>query len=350
VFPLITVGIVVLNREWIIGKMFDCLINQTYPHDSLFILVVDSESKDKTVEIARQYLSSADFKGHEIIIKKCSIPEGRNICIEKMQGDLLMFWDSDVILEPTAVMSLFETLKKEGADIATANTIDIFGDSIEDASKKLIEAKTKFNQKEEGWFIDSVRMGQTIITKNLLDTIKFDPDLTSLEDCDFSIRAKEKNFKMVMNKGILALDVNVISLGHSDIYIDMPLRYALRGIGKKSKVQLLRYRPPLTFRDSINFFFLCKRYIFYLGYIPAAILSLNGIFAQNLFILIFPLYLLVFMLRQFKRRGIMKGVKATVRSILIGVPSSLALVYYSFKYSLKNMVKYSEKGKTALNL
>ena len=317
--------------------MFDCLINQTYPHDSLFILVVDSESKDKTVEIARQYLSSADFKGHEIIIKKCSIPEGRNICIEKMQGDLLMFWDSDVILEPTAVMSLFETIKKEGADVATANTIDIYGDSIEDASKKLTEAKTKFKQKEEGWFIDSVRMGQTIITKKLLSTIKFDPDLTSLEDCDFSIRAKEKNFKMVMNKGILAFDVNVISAGHSDIYIDMPLRYALRGIGKKSRVQLLGYQPHLTFRDSINFFFLCKRYIFYLGYIPAAILSLYGIFAQNLLLLVFPIYLLVFMLRQFKRRGIMKGAKATVRSILIGVPTSLALLYYSFKYSLKNM-------------
>jgi hypothetical protein len=143
--------------------------------------------------------------------------------------------------------------------------------------------------------------------------------------------------RMVMDKGIFAFDINVINVGHSDIYVDMPLKYALRGIRKKSKVELLGYQPHPTFRDSINFFFLRKRYIFYLGYIPAAILSLYGIFAQNLFILIFPLYLLVFMLRQFKRRGIMKGAKATVRSILIGIPTSLALVYHSFKYSLKNM-------------
>ena len=77
--PLITVAIVVRNREWIIAKMLNSLFSQTYSHDKIYVLIVDGNSSDKTVEIARTILEKADFKGYDIIVKECNIPEGRTL-------------------------------------------------------------------------------------------------------------------------------------------------------------------------------------------------------------------------------------------------------------------------------
>jgi glycosyltransferase involved in cell wall biosynthesis len=96
---LVTVELVALNRAWIIDEVLLSIQSQTYSHDSLFMLFVDGASRDGTADLAKQKLSQSDFKGYEVIIQKCSIPEGRNICLERMRGDLLLFWDSDVIME-----------------------------------------------------------------------------------------------------------------------------------------------------------------------------------------------------------------------------------------------------------
>jgi len=52
----------VLNREWIIGKVLKSLLLQTYPHERIFVLVVDGESRDRTVEIARTILRAPTSK------------------------------------------------------------------------------------------------------------------------------------------------------------------------------------------------------------------------------------------------------------------------------------------------
>jgi glycosyltransferase involved in cell wall biosynthesis len=66
---LVTVGIVVLNREWIIDKMLAFLQSQTYPHSRIFVLMVDGRSTDKTVEYAQRFLEKSDFNSYQIIIK-----------------------------------------------------------------------------------------------------------------------------------------------------------------------------------------------------------------------------------------------------------------------------------------
>src|SRR5208283_2796837 len=89
--PLITIGVVVLNREWIIRQMLASVQSQTYPHNKLFVLVVDGGSKDNTAKSAEGILASSDFSGYEVLVKESSIPEARNICIQKMRGNYLFF-------------------------------------------------------------------------------------------------------------------------------------------------------------------------------------------------------------------------------------------------------------------
>lgn len=334
-FPLVTVGVVVLNREWIISKMLDSLLHQTYPHDRIFVIIVDGGSKDRTVEVARRMLEKSDFIGYDIVIKECSIPEGRNICIEKARGDMLFFWDSDVVMPPHALQNLVAIMMRKKVDIVNADCIGIFINSIDEVDGKISEISRCFTSPSKDFIVEapSTGMGHTLISRNVFNNIQFDPDLTTCEDLDFSVRAREKGFKMVLAKSVMAIDVNMRKKGYSDIHIDMPLKRALKGLRKKAKFSVLAYDFRLDFRDMIGYFLTYKRYLFYLGYLPALILTIYGFVANTYLFIALPIYICFFTLWQIKRRGLRQGAQAVFRSIVVGLPFSIWLVYYFVKYA-----------------
>lgn len=336
-YPLITVGIVVLNREWIIGKMLDSLLCQTFPHDRIFVVVVDGGSKDRTVEIARKVLEKSNFMGYEVIVKECNIPEGRNICIEKMKGDALFFWDSDVIMQPNALQDMVTVMIREKAEIVNANCIPIFIDSIEEIDKKIDEILGLTCHPQDSIVeVQNVEMGgSTLISRSVFSSVRFDPDLTFFEDLDFSMRAKEKGFKIILARHIVTVDVNMWNKRYSDIHIGMPLRLALRGMRKKARVRALTYSFSMNFKDVIVFFLKQRRYLFYLGYIPTFIITIYGILADNFFIPMLPIYLCLFGFVQIKKRGVKNGIRSVFRSLIVGVPFSLWLLYYLTKYTIR---------------
>ncbi len=333
--PLITIGIVVLNRAWIIPKVLASIQSQIYPHNRLFILVVDGGSKDNTAKICEEILSKSDFNGYEIVIRKSNIPEGRNLCIAKMRGDFLLFWDSDVITKPSSVLRLLETLETEQVDVVTANIVSISSDSTDDIESKIDEIKAR---KDEDYGCATVKyatMGHTLISKQLLDKVIFDPDFTTLEDGDFSLRAREIGFKIIMNNEVFAYDVNVSKEPYSDVFgIDMPLRNALRGITKRTRVQVL-WDPTV---QKFSYFLKKRRHLLYLGYIPAVILSIFGVFARNVyFSMSFPFYFLLFLFILVAKKGVKRGIKSSVRSLLVGLPATVVLAYYIIKHNLKRL-------------
>jgi len=326
--PLVTVGIVALNRAWIIDKVLLSVQSQTYSHDSLFILFVDGESRDGTADLAKQKLSQSDFKGYEVIVQKCNIPEGRNICLERMHGDMLLFWDSDVIMEPDAVSKLVEALQTENADLMTAAVRQATVSSTDEIAGKLQEA-VSLEKQAPCVEIRTATMGHSLLSKRLASNVSFDPELTTQEDIDFCLRAKEKGFKMMLSPNVIVLDVNTYKAAYSDIYIDMSLKDAVRGIRKKSRAQVYAYDFSFGWRTAGSFLLQYKRYLFYMVYIPTVALTVYGILAQNIYlILVFPVYALLYTIFQIKRRGLTRGLKAFIRSLLVGVPDALWVMYY----------------------
>lgn len=335
--PLITVGIVVLNREWIIDKMLTSLQGQTYPHDRIFVIVVDGESKDKTVPIAEQILKNSDFEGYEVIIKKCNIPEARNICIERMKGDLLFFWDSDVIMGADVLENMVTRFLETGVEILSAKGVFIYTNKIEEAATKITEALSSqiSTPKKPLREIVATAMGYTLISRKVFDTIRFDPDLTSLEDYDFSAKARRKNFRIFANEAVKAFDINLWTQWYSDIHIDMPLKTAVRGLKKKAEANVLACGPEITFAKAARFFLTNRRYLFYLGYIPALIFTVYGLLASNYASFVFAVYLAFYVVWQIKKRGVKKGINATIRSMVVGLPLSLFLLFYFTKHASK---------------
>jgi glycosyltransferase involved in cell wall biosynthesis len=307
-------------------------MNQTYPHAKLFILVVDGNSNDKTVETAMQTLAKSDIN-FEVLVQKCNIPEGRNICVKHMQGEYLLFWDSDVIMEPTAISAFMETIRKDQADVVTAGeAVSLSFSSLDDMNSNLPERMKATRFKDTTSKIATVGLGYTIISKKIFDGFRFDEELPTWEDGDFSLYAR--NFRVFSNNKIGAFDINVARVKHSNVYVDMPLHEAMRGIRKASRTEVTvsQYLLHQSLRKYIS---INKRYVFYAGYLPLIVLTIAGFFLRNLLLTsFFPIYVLLFALLQFKRKGIVQGAKSVVRSLAIGVPTSLFVMYYFAKFAL----------------
>jgi glycosyltransferase involved in cell wall biosynthesis len=335
--PLVTIGIVALNRAWIIDHALSSLLSQTYPHTGLFVLFVDGGSKDGTAELAKEILRKSDLNGYEVVVQRCTIPEGRNICLERMRGDLLLFWDSDIIMPSDAVAKLVEAYQNENADLITADVKQITVSSTDEIEQKLKEAG-KLEQPTPCVEINAATMGQSLLSKKLATSISFDPDLTNNEDSDFCLRAKAKGFRIMLCRNVVVLDVNIYKIGYSDLHIDTPLKYALRGIRKKSKAQVYAYSfESEGWRGFTQFFSQHKRYLFYLIYIPTFIITIIGVILGNIFLsLTFPVYLLLYLVLQIRRRGLTKGLKALVRSLVVGIPNSLWITYYCFEATMRS--------------
>jgi len=337
--PLVTIGIVALNRAWIIDKVLLSIQTQVYSHDSLFILFVDGESKDGTADLAKQKLSQSDFKGYEVIVQKCTIPEGRNICLERMQGELLLFWDSDVIMEPNAVSELVEALQTEKADLMTSAVRHVTVSSTDEVAGKLKEA-INLEKRAPCVEIRTATMGHSLLSKRLASDVSFDTDLTTQEDIDFCLRAREKGFKILLNPNVTVLDVNTFKVPYSDIYVDMSIKDGLRGVRKKSRAQVYAYDFSSGKRTVVHFLSSYKRYLFYMLYIPTIAITVYGVFARSIFlIMVFPVYALLYIILQIRRRGLARGLKAFVLSILVGIPDAFWVMYYLIRSLSKNQKK-----------
>ena len=154
-----------------------------------------------------------------------------------MRGDFLLFWDSDVIMESTAVARSLEILKKESADMIQSCVTEVTVGSADEISEKWQEWETKYPRQENTRIVDSTGTSNLLISKKVLKQLAFDPDLTFFEDQDFTSRATKQGFKILATRSVIGFDVNS-NKSYSSIYaFDMPLKEALRGIRKKGIIQ-----------------------------------------------------------------------------------------------------------------
>jgi len=115
----VSMVVTTLNEERYIEPCLKALKNQTY--DNKEIIVVDSKSKDKTVEIARRY---AD----KIIVQDCIIPAGRNLGAKEARGNILLFVDADVTLSPNWINIVLPHLHED-------KVIAVYGDLLPNEMK-----------------------------------------------------------------------------------------------------------------------------------------------------------------------------------------------------------------------
>ena len=111
---LVSVVVPTLNNERVIHNCLESIKNQTY--DNIELIIVDSNSTDRTAEIAKQFTKN-------IIVKESGASAARNIGINNSKGEFILSIDSDMVLGPDVVKECISKIKNYDALIIPEESV-----------------------------------------------------------------------------------------------------------------------------------------------------------------------------------------------------------------------------------
>jgi len=182
--PLVSIIITTKNEE---SNIENCLKSIKYQnYKNIEIILVDNFSKDKTVKIAKKFISKIYSKGNER-------SDQRNYGIKKSKGEYILYLDADMIITDGLIESCveFSLLKKINGIFIEEK---ILGRSF------LNKIRNFERQCYNGTFIDALRFFRKKCIKNIG---YFDNSINGFEDWDFSIRISDKYKSEILPKSKL---------------------------------------------------------------------------------------------------------------------------------------------------
>ncbi|EOT30780.1 glycosyltransferase [Enterococcus saccharolyticus] len=124
--PLVSIVVPVYNVEDYLEDALNCLINQTY--DNLEIIIVNDGSTDDSSDICAKY--DSQYSSIRIIHQENrGLSEARNTGINYCNGKYIYFFDSDDLLELTAIEKLVLFSEKTKVDLVLMDA-SVFGETL----------------------------------------------------------------------------------------------------------------------------------------------------------------------------------------------------------------------------
>jgi len=182
--PPVDVSVIVTtkNEEKNIENCLKSVKNQTYPADKIEIIVVDNNSTDRTVEIAKQFTDKVFTKGPERSAQ-------RNYGIENASGEYILYLDADMILSETVLSECYNKCEDDNL-IALYIPEEIIGEGF------WIKVRNFERSFYNGTVIDCVRF---ILRDKFLEIGGFDLNLTGPEDWDLDRRINDIGKVAIIN-------------------------------------------------------------------------------------------------------------------------------------------------------
>ncbi len=106
--PRISVAIATYNRCRTLADTLESLTRQTVRPGAYELLLIDNNCTDETVSVIQSFAGRLDFRYLKETVQGLS--HCRNRAIDEFTGDVLIFTDDDVLLEPDWLASYAEAL------------------------------------------------------------------------------------------------------------------------------------------------------------------------------------------------------------------------------------------------
>ena len=171
-YPSVSLIILTYNGSEFINPLLDSLLNQSYPHDRMQILVVDNASRDETLSIIRQKYPSVKIVALD---KNIGYAAGNNQALLHASHDLLIFLNQDTICHPGFVHSMVGIMESDkGLAACNPNIITPENESFGSMNEEFI-AKSLFiyDLKPFGYAQNRIINGKKIYCSKLLSGCAF---------------------------------------------------------------------------------------------------------------------------------------------------------------------------------
>lgn len=116
--PLISIIVPIYNAELYLERCLRSLEKQTYQNTE--IVLIDDGSEDGSREICQRYVKK-DARFSLYIQNNRGVSEARNLGLDKVSGEYILFTDSDDYLEENYVMAFWKTMELTKADMVVCN-------------------------------------------------------------------------------------------------------------------------------------------------------------------------------------------------------------------------------------
>jgi glycosyltransferase involved in cell wall biosynthesis len=106
--PIVTIGMCCRNSEELIGAAIESIGNQDFPHEKMQFVLVDDGSEDRTLSVARHYISKIDVQTKIFQTKWRGLGPARNLILNNADGEYIIWVDTDEILTKSYVRKQVE--------------------------------------------------------------------------------------------------------------------------------------------------------------------------------------------------------------------------------------------------
>lgn len=126
-------------KEQLLRKSIESILNQSYKN--IQVLVVDDGSPDESGNICDEY-AKKDERMNVFHIENGGVSNARNYALDRVQGDYILFVDSDDYIEEDCVEILVKTMQHQNADCVMCSAFRVKEETLE------IEGSTKSGSEE----------------------------------------------------------------------------------------------------------------------------------------------------------------------------------------------------------
>ena len=223
---LISVVVTCYNHEKYIEQCLRSVFNQTYTNIELIVL--DDGSTDSSTQIIQEVLKDSPFETRFETHENVGVVNNRNLGLELIRGDYLLFVDSDNYLDADYVEQLYNKLTETNADIVYC---DLYNPEKEEIYLKSREFDlTAFLNAS---FIDNC----SLVRRSIIGNARYDEKLNrkKLEDYDFLLNLIINNGAKAAYQPSTKLNYRVFETGsisgrdsvryHYEIYLDILEKY-----------------------------------------------------------------------------------------------------------------------------
>jgi cellulose synthase/poly-beta-1,6-N-acetylglucosamine synthase-like glycosyltransferase len=201
--PKVSIIICTYNSAKYLYDVLDAIHTQNYPKNLIEIIIIDDNSKDNTVKLAKSY--KRKFKHLRVIVKPKRLPKGAavstNLGVKLAKGEIVCSIDSDAIISKGWIKTIVAQFKdpKVGSVAGFINTANpeylparLVGAELEDRYARI--------RKKE---VDHVSTCNTAYRRSALKKVGgLDPKIYYRDDVDLSYKLKNAGYKILLLKRV----------------------------------------------------------------------------------------------------------------------------------------------------
>lgn len=123
--PKVTLGVCVRNSEKIVLQALNSILDQSFPHEMMQLVIVEDGSSDRTFEVARDFVSSIDIEVCLLRTGGKGLAFARQLVVDSAEGEYVVYVDGDQQL-PRDFISNHVKFMTNNLNIAAASGSEIF--------------------------------------------------------------------------------------------------------------------------------------------------------------------------------------------------------------------------------